>query len=261
MVEKTRLDAAFLASESAPEDDAARLAFFEQLAASELFLLLEGEAEGDKVMPQTFEMQNETFVLVFDLETRLTALAQGPAPYAALSGRALAAMLAPQRLGIALNIDVAPSSSFILAEEVAWLNDMLSHAPQELRQSVEKMFSPKGLPEALLTALDARLASATGLAHSAYLVGVAYDSGAQGHLIGFIDALPGAEPALAQAISEVLTFSGLEAAALDVAFFAASDGVTPRLARNGLRFDLPQPAPAHMPETPGMNPDKPPKLR
>lgn len=261
MVENTQLDAAYLSAEASPEDDTKRLAFFERLAASELFLLLESEADGDKVTPQTFVMHDETFVLAFDLEARLTELARGPAPYAALSGRALAAMLAPQNLGIALNIDVAPSSSFLLAEEVAWLDDMLSHRPQELEQKVEKLFPPKGLPDSLLSALDARLASAEGLAQSAYLVGVGYEGGGQGHLVGFVDVLPGAEPALAQAVSEVLSFSGLEAAALDVAFFAASDAITPRLARHGLRFDLPRPARAQAPEAPGMNPEKPPKLK
>lgn len=261
MIENTQLDAAYLAAEASPEDDTKRLAFFERLAASELFLLLESEADGDKVSPQTFEMHDETFVLVFDLETRLTELAQGPAPYAALSGRALAAMLAPQNLGLALNIDVAPSSSFVLAEEVVWLNDMLSHAPQEIEQKIEKLYQPKGLPEKLLTALDARLAAAAGLARSAYLVGVGYEGGGQGHLIGFIDVLPGAEAALAQAVSEVLSFSGLEAAALDVAFFAASDAITARLAKEGLRFDLPKAEPTHAPEAPGMNPEKPPKLK
>jgi hypothetical protein len=43
----------------------------------------------------------------------------------------------------------------------------------------------------LLTALDARLASAAGLARRAALVAVVYAGGRQGHLLGFIDAVPG----------------------------------------------------------------------
>ena len=40
MTEETPLDAAHAAMEAAPEDDAARLRFYERLADSELFLLL-----------------------------------------------------------------------------------------------------------------------------------------------------------------------------------------------------------------------------
>ena len=58
-----------------------------------------------------------------------------------------------------------------------------------------------------------------------------------------IDALSDAQGAIAQAVNEALTFSGLEAAALDVAFFASSDPIAAKLAKTGLRFDLPQPAP------------------
>jgi len=61
----------------------------------------------------------------------------------------------------------------------------------------------------------------------------------------------------------VLRFSGLEAAALDVGFFRASDPVAARLARVGLRFDLPKPeTPAQVPgSAPGRDPDKPPRLK
>ena len=47
MAEETLLDAAHQAMEAAPEDGQARLAFYERLAAGELFLLLESEDEGE----------------------------------------------------------------------------------------------------------------------------------------------------------------------------------------------------------------------
>lgn len=261
MTDRTRLDTAFANMEAPPADDTARLRFYEILAASELFLLLKSEAKGDQITPETIDLYEQTFVFAFDLENRLTDLAGGPAPYAALSGRALCEMLAPQDIGIALNSDVAPSSFFIPAEAVKWLAEILSHAPQEVEQKPEKLFSPKGLPESFLTALDTRLASATGLAQSAYLVGVQYQGSGQGHLLAFVDALPGTQPALTRIAMETLTFSGLDAAILDVAFFASSDPVTSRLAKEGLRFDLPQPVQPSPPVPPGTDPQKPPKLK
>jgi hypothetical protein len=80
-------------------------------------------------------------------------------------------------------------------------------------------------------------------------------------LLGFVGAVPGSEGALARAVSEVLAFSGLEAAALDVGFFGAGDPVLARMAGCGLRFDVPQAAATAVPAAPGSDPERPPRLR
>lgn len=259
----TPLDQAHAAMEAAPADDAARLRFYDRLAGSELVLMLESEPEGGRIRPAIFPVEEQRFVLVFDREERLTAFAEGPAPYAALSGRALAAMLAGQGIGLGVNLGVAPSSILIEAGSVDWLAETLATAPEEVEERPEALSPPAGLPEALLTALDARLATAEGLARMAYLVGATYAGGRRGHLMAFVDAVPGAEPALARAVGDALTFSGVEAGTLDVGFFRVSDPFAARLARVGLRFDLPQaaPSPQVAGAAPGMDPDRPPRLR
>lgn len=264
MTKTTTLDAAHAAMEAAPEDTPARLRFYETLAASELFLLLEDAVTGDTVTPRVFDVDGQGYVLVFDREDRLAEFAGGPAPYAALSGRAVADMLAPEGLGLGVNLEVAPSSILLPPDAVAWLSQTLaSGTPDEVEAKAQSFHAPAGLPDSLLQGLDARLASAAGLADLAYLVGVTYDSGAKGHMLGIVDAVPGAEGALARAVGDVLNFSGLEAAALDVGFFSASDPVAARLARVGLRFDLPKPqSPDHVPgANPGMDPARPPRLK
>ncbi|WP_415404163.1 SseB family protein [Tateyamaria sp. SN3-11] len=260
---ETALDIAHGAMAAAPEDDAARLRFFERLGDAELFLLLEGEAVGDAVTPQVFDPGSGPIVLVFDREERLAAFVGAEAPYAALSGRVIAGLLAEQRLGLGLNLDVAPSAFLLDAEGVAWLAQTLGHGPDEVEARLAEVSAPAGLPDALITALDTKLATATGLAQMAYLVGTTDTSGQRGHLLGIVGAVPGAQDALARAASEALTFSGIEAGAMDVGFFDANDPVTERLARVGLRFDLPQPAPTKAPEVsaPGSDPDRPPRLR
>jgi hypothetical protein len=259
----TPLDDAHGAMEAAPGDDAARLRFYDRLAGSELFLLLEEEPEGDRIRPALFPVEGQTFALVFDREDRLTGFAEGPAPYAALSGRALASMLAGQGIGLGVNLGVAPSSILIEAGSVDWLAATLAAAPEEVEERPEELAAPAGLPEMLLTALDARLAAAEGLARMAYLVAATYAGGRRGHLMAFVDTLPGAEPSLARAVGDALTFSGVEAGSLDVGFFRASDPVAARLARVGLRFDLPEaPKDDRVPgSAPGMDPDAPPRLR
>lgn len=263
MTETTPLDQAHAAMEAAPEDDAARLRFFERLADSELFILLDKEPEGDRISPEIFDTGEGRFVLVFDREERLAQFANRIVPYAALSGRVIASMLAGQGIGLGVNLEVAPSSILIPDTAMGWLAETLSHAPGEVEAAISEVRPPRGLPEVLLTALDAKLATAAGLARMAYLAAVTYESGGSGHLLAFVGAQEGAEPALAKAAGEALTFSGIEAGALDVGFFSASDEMAARLARVGLRFDLPdvEAARPYQPQIPGSDPEKPPRLK
>ena len=260
MTDLTPIDEAHAAMTAAEDDDTARLRFYERVADAELFLLLEAEAEEDQVRPVLLE---DGYVLVFDRGERLAAHVGSPAPYVALSGRAIAGMLEGQDLGMALNLGVAPSEFLLPAGAVAWLRDTLAHGAGEVEARIERVLPPVGLPESLIAGLDAKLATATAMAAGAYLVAVEYHGGGRGHLLGFVGALPRAQEALVRAASEALTFSGIEAGAMDVGFFAPGDPVVEKLARVGLRFDLPQGEPLkHTPRMPpGMDPSSPPILK
>ncbi len=260
---ETPIDRAHAAMQSAPEDDTARLRFYERLADAELFILLTEEAQGDAISPEIFDLQDERFVLGFDREERLSAFAGRPVPYAALSGRALAQMMTGQGIGLALNLDVAPSAILLPDAALGWLVDTLGHGPSEGEARPERLSAPRDIPERLLQSLDTKLAAAAGLARKAYLAHVSYAHGGQGHLLALTGTVPGAEPALARAINEALVFSGLDAGALDVTFLADSDPMTAEVARVAIRFDLPEPeTPQRLqPLAPGMDPEKPPKLR
>ncbi|WP_375687011.1 SseB family protein [Pseudooceanicola sp. LIPI14-2-Ac024] len=259
----TPLDLAHAAMEAAPDSDAARLRFYERLADNELFLLLTEEARDDRLNPEVFELSDAKWILVFDTEERLAAFAGREVPYAALSGRAIAGMLSGQGVGLGVNLEVAPSSILLPSQAVDWLAETLGHAPQEVESRISAFHAPGGLPDALLEGLDVKLALAGGLASNAYLVGTEDEHGRRGHLLAFIDARPGAESALAKAASEALTFSGIDQGEMDVAFFDASDPASAALARHGLRIELPkvEPVDRKIPEAPGSDPDRPPKLR
>lgn len=263
MTELTPLDTAHDAMQAAPDDDRARLRFYERLADSELFLMLTEEAKDDRVSPELFELPVATYVLVFDREERLSTFAGRAVPYAGLSGRAIAGMLAGQGIGLGLNLEVAPSSILIPPDAVDWLAATLAEAPSEVEERIAEFTRPAGLPEDLLAALDQKLAMTAGLARQAFLVGTVGESGARGHLLAFIDAEDGARAALAKAAGEALTFSGLEAGVMDVGFFAAHDQAAAALARHGLRFDLPEPAKVSevVRPAPGSDPEKPPILK
>jgi hypothetical protein len=259
----TPLDIAHAAMDAAPEDDAARLRFYERMADGELFLLLETEVEDQAVMPRVFALEDGPVVLAFDREDRLSAFTGAPAPYAALPGRVIAAQLAGQGIGIGLNLGVAPSSFLIDAGAVDWLAATLGHAPAEAVAQPVAFHAPRGLPDRLIEGLDAKLARAGGLAMTALLAGVSYADGRRGHMLAFVGAVPGAEPALARAAAEALTFSGVDAGEMDVTFLASDEPALVPLARMALRFDLPVPA---LPDpvarfAPGMDPDRPPRLK
>ena len=260
MTDKTALDHAHAKIEAG--GDAGRLRFYERLADAELFLLLAAEAQDGQIEPQTYPVDEETYVLVFDRIERLAEFAGQITPYAALSGRAIVALLQGRHLGLGVNLGVARSSILLPSSAVDWLAQIMVTRPQEMTERPSELRPPRAIPQQILASLDVKLALAAGLARSAYLAEVRYASGGTGHLLAFVDAIPGAQTALSQAVSEALVFSGVEAAAIDVAFFAASDQLCARLARVGLRFDLPEPAqPASAPEAPGSDPDRPPKLR
>lgn len=254
----TPLDEAHAAMEAAPENETARLRYYERLAEAELFLLLDEEPEGTRISPSIFDTSDGRFAVAFDLEERLTTFTEKPAPYAALSGRTIAKMLSGQETGLGLNLGVAPSSFLVPAGALDWLNDTLREGPESTTEKPENVAPPAGLPESLVTGIDAKLATARGLARSAYLVAVTYSGNRPGHMLAFVDATPGSENALAQSISEALVFSGIDAGTLDVAFFNASDPIAAKLAKQGLRFDLPQ---IESTKPPSLDPSIPPKLR
>jgi hypothetical protein len=256
----TLLDAAHAAVSADPDNETLRLRFFERLADGEMVLLLEREAAGGQVEPKVFDLEEGPVVLVFDREERLAAFTGGIAPYAALPGRVIAGLLKGQGIGLGVNLGVAPSSMLLPAEAMDWLAQTLEEAPQELEALPEEFVTPK-VPEAVVSALDAKLAKAGGLALAAVLAGVVYRGGRRGHLLAFLDAVEGAEAALARAMGEALVFSGVEAGELDVAFLRSGEAGATAMLRVGLRFDLPAPEAPAAPSAPGLDPARPPKLR
>lgn len=256
----TFLDAAHAAVSADPENEALRLRFFERLADGEMVLLLECEATGDRLEPKVFELEDGPVVLVFDREERLASFTGGIAPYAALPGRVIAGLLKGQGIGLGVNLGVAPSSMLLPPEAMDWLADTLDEAPEEVEAAPEE-FLPPSVPEAVVAALDAKLARAGGLAAAALLAGVIYRDGRRGHMLALLDAADGAEGPLARAMGEALVFSGVEAGELDVVFLARASPAAEVMARVGLRFDLPEPERPAEPAPPGMDPSRPPRLR
>lgn len=256
----TLLDAAHAALSADPENEALRLRFFERLADGEMVLLLEREAAGESLEPRVFDLEDGPVVLVFDREDRLAAFTGGIAPYAAMPGRVIAGLLKGQGIGMGVNLGAAPSAMLLPPEAMDWLAETLEDGPEEV-EALPEAFLPPSVPAAVIAALDAKLARAGGLATGAILAGVVYADGRRGHLLALLDVVEGAEAALARAMNEALVFSGIEAGELDVVALASGSAAAVKMAKIGLRFDLPMPEVPAARVAPGMDKARPPKLR
>lgn len=263
----TALDRAHLAAEAAPEDEALRWRVYEALAGAELFVLLAAEAVDGPPVPQVFDLDEGRFVLAFDREDRLTAFTGGPAAYAGLPGRALAAMLAREGLGLGLNLGEM-SSRLLPPDALAWLVEALADEPQVHDQAPVAHHPLTGAP-ALVAALTPRLAGLTGLAHAIHLTEAAYADGSRAPLITVETTTlepPPAElrGALARMLSEALRFTGTATDSIDIAVLPLDAPDIAALRDAATVLTPPAPRDEAAPETPkgpGRDPGKPPILK
>ncbi|MBW7922886.1 MAG: SseB family protein [Rubellimicrobium sp.] len=257
----TPLDTAHAAMEADPGDDTRRVAFYGLFADTELFVMLAGDSAGDDVQPALFDVEGARYLVAFDREDRLTGFTGEITPYAALPGRGLAAMIAGEGIGIALNAEL-PSAMLIPPDAVDWLAATLAEGAHRLAARPRSFHSPQALPDALMQALGRGLAQSAGLVSAAWIAGVTYEDDSTGHLIGFAGVPPGAEAALAGMVREALVFSGIDEGWLDVAVFAAGDPNIGAIDGVGRALPVPAPPPEAPPRpAPGTDPDRPPRLR
>ncbi len=253
------LDTSYQAMEAGGEAEA--FAFWRAFADAELFLVLEAEPVGAAIAPRVFDLSSGPLLLVFDSEERLATLSPEPVPYAALPGRVIARQLTGQGLGLGLNLGSGAASETILPPaSVDWLAAMLDQAaPEEKSARITRMGAP-GLTRGLAGALAGLLPPGS----LAALAAVEYEGGARGHALAVAGLEPAREEGFARAVTEVLAFSGLDAAAVDLIFVAPDAPLLRRMAEAGQGFAGPE-APPRSPvapgAAPGMDRDKPPKLR
>ena len=268
-VDLTSLDSAYHAMQSAPDDEKARLRFYAEFADTPLTLLLTEPAGDDSISPQMFETEEGSFVLAFDTEDRLADFARSldgaAAEYAQIPGRGLASMLVGQGVGIALNPGVAPSEFLCTPEAIEWLVATVSQAPIQEEAQPGDIGAPGEVAEDLLDAMGRAMGHATGFASSAYLVKATHRGGQEGLMLALLDVAPGAEAALAGAVSTAVQFLGDQDLRLDVVFPEKASPFAAQVAQCGVEIAIPAPidmtSEAAGPASPGMDPERPPKLR
>lgn len=239
--------------EADPEDDAARLRWYGALAGAELVLWLAREAEGERLEPEVLALDGGPFVLAFQDEARLAALAGRAVPYAALPGRVIAGMLAGQGIGLAVDAAV-----FLPPAAMAWLAEVLDGAPEADEAAPEALLAPGAVPEGVAAGI-ARVIGGSRVAGAWLVTAVA---GGRRRLMLVVAGAGAAEADLARALREAVVFSGAEAGVLDLAFLPVEAPAVAAAQRVGLAF-APAPAPETpaRPAAPGRDPARPPRLR
>ncbi len=255
----TTLDMAMAEMQSGEDDN---FGFYERLLESEMFMILEDEVGKDVARPLVLDTSDCAVALIFDTEQRLAEFAGEPVPYLALSGRKMVAMLAEKDIGIGVNLG-SVSETVLLPDIINWLAENLGCKDSIEQEKPVEISAPFNVPEPLIKSLDQKLANMSGVVLAAYLVAVEYEAGGKSHMLALVDVTPDAQNGVAEAMSEALLFSGIEAGRLDITFLSAQDASIARFAKVGLAFEIPELILPKAPEilAPGMDPDKPPKLR
>ncbi|MEL6234675.1 MAG: SseB family protein [Pseudomonadota bacterium] len=261
---QTPLDAAHAAMMADAESDARRRAYWSRLLGSELFVLLAAEpGHAATPEPRIEHLSEGPIALAFDSDARLGAFLEAPAPTAALSGRRLVALLAGRGIGIGLNLGVANSAILLPSDAVEWAASHLAPLhPQTILAEAHQIGPPDATP-ALIAALDARIAALAGQCAEVWLARLTHSDGSATQALAIVGMAAEARPAALEALGEAYRLEA-PGGALDMLFLDATDPALAAFRRNGLGFDLPQ-RPAlqtrALPGAPGLDPDRPPRLR
>lgn len=243
-------------------DSAARAAYLAGLADCELCVALLRDAEDDRAELRLFTLEQGPVALVTDSDERLAAFLGAAVPYAAMPGRALAALLAEQGIAALVNPG-APSEALLDPATLGWLVAQISEALPETApgERPARLLAPDSTAVAQWSApLQARMALLGEHLTALALVGAQWPDGREGHLIVVQGAAPDDHPALAKALAEMIAFAPEEAVPLDLVFDLAP------LPDGALILAAPPPDPGDQkapkqPKAPGSDPARPPILR
>ncbi len=251
-MDETPLDRAALQVAAEGSDAAWRL-LLSRVSATDLFLLLEAEAEGDQVRPVVTDPGSGPVALAFDREARLAEMAGG-APYAAVPGGDLAALLAAQSVGLCLNLGT-PGEIVVSADQLGWIVGAIGEGPSDAPDPVA-LEAPFAADADLLEAIGQAVAPFGTAAGQVYLASLRRSDGTAGYVLASVGAEDEARPVLAGAFETAVRLAGVADA--DIAFAEAGSALAERLARVGVRFDAEEKAAS---KGPGLDPERPPILR
>lgn len=201
----------------------------------------------DAIAPKMVEIEGVDTLLLFDTEERLAAYVAEPTSFVALPGRVFFELARDQGAQIALNLDVAPSSTMFAHETVDAVAELVEATEETLDVAGDQPLevgAPDYASETLLSALSARLAAARKLVAEGWLFSVSY-AGEGGrpmrHLVLGLRPERGAdEDELRSLAVEIGRLGGIvleNESILDVAYLAEGERLLKLARRYGVGID------------------------
>ena len=254
----SRMDKTYARMQAAPNSDAAGLRFYEAFCDTNLHVLVNAD-----LSLQIFETSQGKLILAFDTEERMAEFVEQPTEFIKMPGRELVTQLKETDIGIGLNLNVAPTSQILTPEILDWVSALLSVDSTLMVDQVAGFSADCQLSDDDRTALTDRLVNFTGVVKAAYICGVTYADGATADALFFIDCDQDIEADLFTAMIETQKFAMDSSADLAIKFISSDSPALPEIQRHGHQLHIPAPivTPTFQPSAPGMDPNKPPKLR
>ncbi len=268
MTAETPLDRAWETANTELAGDAEMARFYDILAATELFLLIDTETlvDGQTPNPVTFPVEGTETALVFDTEARLAGFMENGAAHLTMSGRAVITMFKGTGAQLGLNLGDAPSSTILPAEAIDWAAEALAQPIETTEIGDAVLTVPRAVMPDLLQALDGKLAGMGTVVSEAWLCGLGASAGRgkpQPMVLCVCLRERQAEQSVVSALAETARFTGGDASAFDIAVLPRDDAKMDAARKVGLGFEPQNPGDVMQaePVAPGMDLDKPPKLR
>lgn len=224
--------------------DAATAAFMDTILAEFLICPVwdeDGEppAAPERAQPKLIPTESGEALALFDSEDRLASFLDEPSAFIALPGRDFFVLAAQHGLAVAFNPEVAESAMTFAPATVAAIAE-LANANEEESEIVGgaamQARAPAAAPEALLTALGARIAAAQDLLVEGWLFDADFREAPSRLVLGVVAESRASDEAVARLASEL---SRLGAAVLNdngafsVAVFGPGDAILARIRNVG----------------------------
>ena len=261
----THIDHAWRAAQQSTASDADRVemadeataAFVDVVLAAHLACPVWDDENGeppsqDRAQPKLIPQEDGEALALFDSEDRLADYLDAPSAFIALPGHTFFELAAQHGLAIALNPGVAPSAMTFSSATVIAVAELVAAAESAGDAQSDGLIearAPKDAPPALLTALQARLAAARGLASEGWLFEASMKEGDQPALVLGLVAPVGAEPEALRRLSVELSrlgsallnnIQGVDRE-MNVALFAEGDAALERIRSVGFGMSASSP--------------------
>lgn len=254
----TRLDVVYQRMQSSPESETAGLRFYEAFCDANLCVLINADTS-----MQVFETSQGKIVLAFDTDERVAEFISEATEFIKIAGRDLVMQLLASETGIGLNLNVAPTSQILSPDILTWLSEFLAESSSFSIDQVVAISPPDQWLDDHKTAISTQLEKYAGMIASAYFCSVTYSDNTVADAVFIVDCDPTTEAVLFTALVESQKFLDKNTAEIAIKFISPDNQEFPEICRVGEEIVISKLTVIHTsaPTAPGMDPDKPPKLR